>query len=158
MDADISSLRVAMVGASALPPGVRRGFEAATRVPLLEGYGLTEATCASVRDFVRDHREGTVGQRMPYQRMKAITVLDDGTWVDLPAGEIGVLAIHGPTVFPGYVAGRVADGSCWTASASCATAGSKPATSAQWTRTVSFRSWAGPRTSSFAAATTSTRR
>ena len=42
VDADISSLRVAMVGASALPPGVRRGFEAATRVPLLEGYGLTE--------------------------------------------------------------------------------------------------------------------
>ena len=47
---------------------------------------------------------------MPYQRMKAIRVLDDGTWVDLPAGEIGILAIHGPTVFPGYVTGRVADG------------------------------------------------
>ena len=108
--ADISSLRVAMVGASALPPGVRRGFEAATGVPLLEGYGLTEGTCASVRDFVRHHRDGAVGQRMPYQRMKAITVLDDGTWVDLPAGEIGVLAIQGPTVFPGYVTGRVADG------------------------------------------------
>jgi fatty-acyl-CoA synthase len=110
VDADISSLRVAMVGASALPPGVRRDFEAATGVPLLEGYGLTEGTCASVRGFVGDHREGAVGQRMPYQRMKAVEVLDDGTWVDLPAGETGVLAIHGPTVFPGYVVGRVADG------------------------------------------------
>lgn len=110
VDADISSLRVAMVGASALPAGVRRDFEAATSVPLLEGYGLTEGTCASVRGFVGDHREGAVGQRMPYQRMKAIEVLDDGTWADLPAGAVGVLAIHGPTVFPGYVVGRVADG------------------------------------------------
>ncbi len=110
VDADISSLQVAMVGASALPPGVRRDFEARTGVPLLEGYGLTEGTCASVRDFVGYHREGAVGQRMPYQRMKTIEVLGDGSWVDLAGGEVGVLAINGPTVFPGYVVGRVADG------------------------------------------------
>ena len=34
----------------------------------------------------------------------------DGAWQDLPAGETGVLAISGPTVFPGYVIGRDADG------------------------------------------------
>ena len=51
VDADIRSLRFALVGASPLPEAVRETFESATGVPLLEGYGLTEATCASVRGF-----------------------------------------------------------------------------------------------------------
>ena len=51
VDADISSLRYAMVGAVPLPAAVRDGFQAHTGVPLLEGYGLTEATCASARSF-----------------------------------------------------------------------------------------------------------
>ena len=41
VDADISSLRYALVGASALPTAVRKDFESHTGVPLLEGYGLT---------------------------------------------------------------------------------------------------------------------
>ena len=95
---------------------------------------------------------------MPYQRMKAIEVLDDGTWVDLPAGETGVLAIHGPTVFPGYVVGRVADRFVldglgklrdgWLETGDLGSVdddGFAPAV-------------AGPRTSSSAAATTSIRR
>ena len=48
VDADISRLRFAVVGASPLPQAVRDGFESATGVQLVEGYGLTEATCASV--------------------------------------------------------------------------------------------------------------
>lgn len=110
VDADISTMRTAMVGASPLPPGVRAAFEQATGVRLLEGYGLTEATCATVRSFPDDHRDGMLGQRMPYQQVKAIRVEDDGTWTDLPAGETGVLAISGPTVFAGYVQGRDAEG------------------------------------------------
>jgi fatty-acyl-CoA synthase len=106
VDADISSLRFALVGASPLPPSVRKAFEAATGVPLMEGYGLTEATCASARSFVDYPLPGSVGQRLPYQRVKAIRVDDDGDWADLPNGEVGVLAIGGPTVFPGYVVDR----------------------------------------------------
>jgi fatty-acyl-CoA synthase len=79
-------------------------------VPLLEGYGLTEATCASVRGFPEHPRPGSVGQRLPYQQLKAVGVDDDGEWVDLPPGEVGLLAISGPTVFPGYVTGRGPDG------------------------------------------------
>ncbi|HEY3005579.1 MAG TPA: acyl-CoA synthetase, partial [Kribbellaceae bacterium] len=51
-------------------------------------------------------RPGTVGQRLPYQPVKAVRVAGDGTWEDLPAGETGTLVISGPTVFPGYVVGR----------------------------------------------------
>jgi fatty-acyl-CoA synthase len=98
-----------LVGASALPPSVRTNFADHTGLQLLEGYGLTEATCASVRSFTDNPRPGSVGQRMPYQHVKAVRVDDDGTWHDLPAGEVGHLVISGPTVFPGYVVGRDGD-------------------------------------------------
>ena len=110
VDADISSLRFALVGASPLPMAVRERFESATEVPLLEGYGLTEATCASARCFVDSPVAGSVGQRLPYQQAKAIQVTAEGEWVDLPSGEVGVLAIGGPTVFPGYVVDRGPNG------------------------------------------------
>jgi fatty-acyl-CoA synthase len=103
VDADISSLRYAMVGAAPLPGAVRRAFETNTGVSLVEGYGLTEATCASARSFPDAPRPGSVGLRLPYQQVK---VIGPGTWENLPAGETGVLAISGPTVFAGYVTGR----------------------------------------------------
>ncbi|WP_262286346.1 acyl-CoA synthetase [Micromonospora sp. MA102] len=101
VDADISSLRFPMVGASPLPAAVRDSFQAHTGAALVEGYGLTEATCASARSFPDSWRPGSVGQRLPYQRVRVVA--PDGTWRDLPPGETGLLAISGPTVFPGYV-------------------------------------------------------
>ncbi len=106
VNADISSLRFALVGASPLPQAVRERFEVATGVPLMEGYGLTEATCASARSFVDHPVAGSVGQRLPYQQVKTVRATADGAWADLPTGEIGILAIGGPTVFPGYVVDR----------------------------------------------------
>lgn len=110
IDTDISSLRYALVGASALPAAVRKDFESHTGVPLVEGYGLTEATCASVRSFPDHPRIGSVGQRLPYQQVKTVRIDEDGRWSDLPMGEVGNLAISGPTVFPGYVTARTTDG------------------------------------------------
>jgi fatty-acyl-CoA synthase len=106
VDADISTLRWAVVGASPLPAAVRSAFQARTGVSLTEGYGLTEATCASALSFPGAPRPGTVGQRLPYQGMKAVRVAADGARNDLPPGQPGVLMISGPTVFPGYVVGR----------------------------------------------------
>jgi fatty-acyl-CoA synthase len=103
VDADISSLRVPIVGAAPLPAAIRAAFAERTGVLLNEGYGLTEATCASARTFPDSPRPGSVGQRLPYQEFKTVAVGDDGSWHDLPAGELGTLAIRGPNVFPGYV-------------------------------------------------------
>jgi len=110
VDADISSLRFAVVGASGLPAAVRTQFEAHTGVPLLEGYGLTEGTCASARSFVTAPRPGSVGKRLPYQPVRIVDVAPDGTWTDLPTGRVGTLVIGGPTVFAGYVTGHDTDG------------------------------------------------
>src|SRR5690606_31788430 len=110
VDADISSMRFAVVGASALPPAVRRAFEDHTGVPLLEGYGLTEGTCASARSFVSDPCPGSVGKRLPYQHFRVVDVAPDGSWTDVPEGCVGTLLLGGPTVFAGYVTGRGEDG------------------------------------------------
>jgi fatty-acyl-CoA synthase len=108
VDADISSLRFGIVGASPLPAAVRDVFQNRTGVPLCEGYGLTEATCATTRNFVRDPRHGWVGQRLPYQKVKAVEIDEKtGEWKDLPPHTVGTLAISGPTVFPGYVVDHV---------------------------------------------------
>ncbi|MFI6317389.1 acyl-CoA synthetase [Nonomuraea sp. NPDC050556] len=110
---DISSLRAGAVGAAPLPGRVRADFEQQVKVPMLEGYGLTEATCVSAATPAFAPRPGSVGLRLPYQQIKAVT--DDGE--DCPAGQTGVLAIKGPAVFPGYLGpdgpdptGKISDG------------------------------------------------
>ncbi|SDL27459.1 AMP-binding enzyme C-terminal domain-containing protein [Lentzea albidocapillata subsp. violacea] len=44
---------------------VRQNYRHHTGIALLEGYGLTEATCASARSFPDALRPGAVGQRLP---------------------------------------------------------------------------------------------
>jgi fatty-acyl-CoA synthase len=105
VDADISSLKMPIVGAAPLPPAVAAGFEARTGVALCEGYGLTEGTCASALSWPGAGRPGTVGQRLPYQ--EACTVAVDeatGAWTWLPEGEVGTLVLRGPNIFAGYLA------------------------------------------------------
>ncbi len=103
VDADISSLRLPIVGASPLPSAVREGFARRTGARLLEGYGLTEATCASTWTRPGEERTGSVGRALPGQQVKAVRIGDDGSWADCAPGETGVLAIGGPAVFAGYV-------------------------------------------------------
>ncbi|MGL4177035.1 MAG: acyl-CoA synthetase [Dermatophilaceae bacterium] len=102
VDADISSLRLPVVGASPLPDAVRRRFRRHTGLDLCEGYGLTEATCVSALSFPGVPRPGTVGQRLAYQSVAAVRPSHDG-WIELPPGESGRLVIGGPTVFAGYL-------------------------------------------------------
>ncbi len=111
IDADISSLALVIVGAAPLPPAVRDAWLAHTGVPLCEGYGLTEATCVSARNFPSHGRPGSVGQRMPYQRIAAVEVdVATDEWAFLGCDQVGTIVISGPVVFPGYVVGRDVNG------------------------------------------------
>ena len=103
VDADISTLRLPIAGAAPLPPSVREDFAAHTGRRLLEGYGLTEATCASTWTRPGEERTGSVGRVLPGQQMKAVRIGDDGAWADCVPGQTGVLAIGGPAVFAGYI-------------------------------------------------------
>ncbi|MGO8725495.1 MAG: acyl-CoA synthetase [Streptosporangiaceae bacterium] len=103
VDADISTLRLPIAGASPLPASVREDFAAHTGRRLLEGYGLTEATCATTWTRPDEERPGSVGCVLPGQQIKAVTTRADGSWTDCGPGETGVLVIGGPAVFAGYV-------------------------------------------------------
>ena len=103
VDADISTLRLPIVGASPLPSSVREGFARHTGLRLLEGYGLTEATCATTFTPPGEERPGSVGRVLPGQQIKAVRPGSDGSWADCVPGETGLLVIGGPTVFAGYV-------------------------------------------------------
>jgi fatty-acyl-CoA synthase len=105
VDADISSLRLPIVGAAPLPSSVREAFARRTGHALLEGYGLTEATCASAWTRPGEERPRSVGRALPGQRVQAVRIGDDGSWTHCAPGETGVLAISGPVVFAGYVTG-----------------------------------------------------
>ncbi|MCD0449670.1 acyl-CoA synthetase [Actinocorallia sp. API 0066] len=101
---DLSCLRAGAVGAAPLPGKVRESFEANAKVALLEGYGLTEATCATAATPAFAPRAGSVGLRLPYQDVKAVTVdAEERPIGDCPPDVQGVLAIKGPSVFPGYL-------------------------------------------------------
>jgi fatty-acyl-CoA synthase len=110
--ADVSSLRYAICGAAPMPPEVFRRFEALTGVRILEGYGLTEGTTASVLNPpAGERRIGAIGLRMPYQQVK-VAMLDQRGRIarDAAPGEVGVVVMRGPHVFPGYLAVRDDEG------------------------------------------------
>jgi fatty-acyl-CoA synthase len=102
--ADVSCLRYGFCGAAPMPVSVIERFEARTGVTIIEGYGMTEATCVSTAN-PRDgeKRPGSIGIRLPYHEVK-IAVLDErAAFVrDAQTGEAGVVALRGPTVIPGY--------------------------------------------------------
>jgi fatty-acyl-CoA synthase len=103
VDADVSTLRLPIVGAAPLPSAVREAFAARTGRRLLEGYGLTEATCATTFTPPGEERPGSVGRVLPGQQIKAVRADGDGPWADCAPGQTGVLVIGGPAVFAGYV-------------------------------------------------------
>ncbi len=95
------NLRLCVSGAAPLPVKVIHEFEQAFKVPLLEGYGLTEASpVVSINPLEKDRRKpGTVGLPLPGIEVKVVD--DSGT--QLPPGIAGELLVKGPNVMQGYL-------------------------------------------------------
>lgn len=101
---DLSSLQYGLCGAAPMPVELMRSFEQRTGLRILEGYGLTEATCVSSCNPPQGERRlGSIGLRLPWQDMKAVVLDEAGAYVrDCESGEVGLLVIGGPNVFAGY--------------------------------------------------------
>lgn len=101
---NISSLEYALCGAAPMPIEVFRRFQETTGVKILEGYGLTEGTCvSSVNPPHGEQRSGSIGLRIPGQRMKTVLLDEQQRYVrDCDVDEVGVIIISGPNVFSGY--------------------------------------------------------
>jgi acyl-CoA synthetase (AMP-forming)/AMP-acid ligase II len=97
---DTSSLRFVICGAAPMPAELIERFERRYGVVLVEGYGLSEGTCAStVNPLSGVRKPGTVGLPMPGQRVELVD--PDGNRV--PPGESGEVVVAGPNVMRGYL-------------------------------------------------------
>ncbi|MBD9415958.1 acyl-CoA synthetase [Pseudomonas sp. PDM16] len=102
---DLSSLQYALCGAAPMPLELFREFEQRSGVRILEGYGLTEGACVSSSNPPEGQRPiGSIGLRLAYQDMRALILDEQGKYLrDADTDEVGIIAIHGPNVFAGYL-------------------------------------------------------
>jgi long-chain acyl-CoA synthetase len=96
---NFSQLKLACAGGMAVQRAVAERWKRATGVPLVEGYGLTEASpvvtsnVLNIKDWT-----GTVGLPLPSTE---VAILDDDGQ-ELGHDEIGEIAVRGPQVMKGY--------------------------------------------------------
>ncbi len=96
---DFSALHMALGGGMAVQRQVAERWEAVTRVPLIEGYGLTEASpCVAINPYNLKHFSGAIGLPAP---STDVAFLDD-EGKEVPLHERGELAVKGPQVMQGY--------------------------------------------------------
>jgi len=91
--ADLSSLRAAVSAGETLPAPVYDDWMAKTGKPMLDGIGATEMLHIFITNRFDDHRPACTGR--PVTGYEAKIIGEDGT--DLPRGEVGRLAVRGPT-------------------------------------------------------------
>ncbi|MEU4811297.1 AMP-binding protein [Nocardia fluminea] len=97
---DSSSLRLAICGAAPMPAELIARFEQRFGVPIVEGYGLSEGTCASTLNPIAGQRKpATVGMPLPGQ---TVAIMDVDGALSAP-GEPGEVVIRGANVMRGYL-------------------------------------------------------
>jgi acyl-CoA synthetase (AMP-forming)/AMP-acid ligase II len=94
---DRHRLRFALCGSAPVPVELIARFRAATGIPVVEGYGLTECTCRATFNPVASPRPGSVG--LPIGNELRI-VGDDRS--DRPPGAVGEVLLRGRNVMAGY--------------------------------------------------------
>jgi len=103
VDADVSTLKYALCGSAALPVESFRKFEKSTGVKILEGYGMTEATClVSINPGYGPTKLGSVGLAFPYTDVKILKCAPDGSVIrECDTDEVGEICVANPGVVVG---------------------------------------------------------
>jgi long-chain acyl-CoA synthetase len=92
------TLRGSVAGGMALVPVIGERWEAMTRTPIYQGYGLTETSpVATLNPFQRPKREA-IGVPIPGTDVRFV----DAENHDVAFGEVGELWVKGPQVMQGY--------------------------------------------------------
>ena len=94
----LNPLRMCISGAAALPVPVHRKFEDKFGIPLMEGYGLTEASPVVCLNPAEKRIPGSIGKALPGIELRFL----DEAGKDAPQGEVGEICIHGDNVMKGY--------------------------------------------------------
>ncbi|MDX5562705.1 AMP-binding protein [Streptomyces sp. ID05-04B] len=97
---DTSSVRFGICGSAPAPADLLTRFEARYGFPLIEGYGLSETTCAcTLNPLAGPRRAGTVGLPLPGQEIRVV----DRRGTTLGPGETGEILVRGANVMRGYL-------------------------------------------------------
>jgi long-chain acyl-CoA synthetase len=92
-------LRICISGSAPLPVAILKAFEEKFRIPLIEGYGLTEASpVVSKNPLDGTRKAGSIGIPIPNVEM---SVQDDSGQM-LGAQQIGEICVRGENVMLGY--------------------------------------------------------
>jgi len=103
-NADISSLRYAAGGGSAIPVAIGKAIEDKFGLKVIEVYGMTETSSVHTMAYPdRPIRLGSVGLPVPYARVRVVKLADGQLERDCAVDEIGVVIMAGPGVFSGYL-------------------------------------------------------
>jgi acyl-CoA synthetase (AMP-forming)/AMP-acid ligase II len=101
VNADVSSVKTAFSGSAPLPVELFNRFERATGVTLVEGYGLTEATClVSCNPVDGEKKIGSVGIPFPHCRVRILKQTPEGV-IDCAVDEVGEICVDNPGVLEG---------------------------------------------------------
>ena len=102
VNADISSLKNAFSGSAPLPIELYNRFKKETGIEIIEGYGLTEATClVSVNPVAGTKKIGSVGLIFPYTNVRILTKQGATHFRECGVDEVGEICISSPGVFAG---------------------------------------------------------
>jgi len=92
-------IRICISGSAPLPGQILKDFEERFRIPLIEGYGLSEASpVVSKNPLDGTHKPGSVGVPIPNVEM---SIQDDEGQV-LPPNQVGEICVRGGNVMIGY--------------------------------------------------------
>ncbi|MCA0873686.1 acyl-CoA synthetase [Seohaeicola saemankumensis] len=101
VNADISTVKTAFSGSAPLPVELFKRFEKTTGVTIVEGYGLTEATClVSCNPVDGEKKIGSIGIPFPYTDVKIFKGTPEGPQ-ECAVDEIGEICISNPGIFAG---------------------------------------------------------
>jgi fatty-acyl-CoA synthase len=102
VNADISSLKNAFSGSSPLPVELYNRFKKETGIEIIEGYGLTEATClVSINPPDGVKKIGSVGLMFPYCNVRILTRQGATDFRECAVDEVGEICVSNPGVFEG---------------------------------------------------------
>jgi len=90
---DVSSLRRCVSAGEALPLATYESWQTATGLKIIDGIGATEMLHIFISASDDDIRPGSTGKVVPGYDARVV----DEAMRDVPAGEIGRLAVRGPT-------------------------------------------------------------
>ncbi|HYH27315.1 MAG TPA: AMP-binding protein, partial [Actinomycetota bacterium] len=98
-ETDLSSVRLAVSGAAALPPETLAAFRERFGITIWEGYGLTEAGPAVTTNALgNEAKPGSIGLPLPDLDLRLL----DEEGEDAVGGDPGEIVVRGPNVFAGY--------------------------------------------------------